>query len=328
MKILFVFPDQSSFILRDLRILRERHDVVDRNIHHVNPFRFLGDVAALTKSDLLFLWFASSYAFPLVLIARLLGKKIVTVVGGYEAVNMPEIDYGAARKPLSRFLKKLLLRLSDRILAVSAASRREIIGNLGISESAITLIYHGFEDIGKETATFKRAVVTSVSGLTQSTWLRKGIYDFVRIAEALPDVSFQHIGDVKSDVTALLGHSLPSNLESTRRVPFDALVENLSAAKVYLQISRHEAFGCSVAEAMLCRCIPVVSNAGALPEVVGDCGIVVESREPTVVAEAVRKALAMPESEGERARQRILMHFSYAARRDRLLEIVESIDRE
>jgi glycosyltransferase involved in cell wall biosynthesis len=92
---------------------------------------------------------------------------------------------------------------------------------------------------------------------------------------------------------------------------------------VYVQLSRHESFGCSVAEAMLCRCIPVVSNAAALPEVVGDCGIVIESRKTPDVVDAVRRALAMPNSEGERARERILNHFPYELRRDKLQETVE-----
>jgi glycosyltransferase involved in cell wall biosynthesis len=323
--ILLVSSDLPSFVARDLKILRERHNVVVRFIHHVNPFRFLSDVHRLWKSDLLFVWFASGFALPLVIAARLLGKRIVTVVGGYEAANEPEIGYGSARSPFLRGLVRWILALSDQVLAVSHSSELLIQRYLAVASNKIRMLHHGFEHISFDADCPKTPKVINVGQVSDETWKTKGIYDFVFAAEQMPDIQFVHIGSLRINVAAKLGRPLPSNLTFIGQVPFEQLGQYLSTAKVYVQLSRHESFGCSVAEAMLFRCIPVVSNAAALPEVVGDCGIIIESRETSVVVDAVRRALAMPDTEGDRARQRILTHFPYERRRDGLLQIIDEL---
>jgi glycosyltransferase involved in cell wall biosynthesis len=70
------------------------------------------------------------------------------------------------------------------------------------------------------------------------------------------------------------------------------------ATMVWVPSLCEEAFGLVAAEAMACGAVAVVSNRGALPEVVGDAGIVAE---PTAEAGAADAAgvLAMPE--GDRA---------------------------
>ena len=53
----------------------------------------------------------------------------------------------------------------------------------------------------------------------------------------------------------------------------DQKLESLmKESKYYVQLSEHEAFGCSVVEAGLFGCKLIVSNRSALPEVVGDYG--------------------------------------------------------
>jgi glycosyltransferase involved in cell wall biosynthesis len=141
----------------------------------------------------------------------------------------------------------------------------------------------------------------------------------------MPDVRFVHIGSLRIDTATKFGRPLPPNFALVGRASTEQLGEYMSSAKVYLQLSRHEGFGCSVAEAMLQGCIPIVSCVAALPEVVGDCGIIVKSRETSVVVDAVRRALAMPDNEGDRARQRIRAHFSYERRRDALLQVISKL---
>jgi len=323
--ILLVCPELASFIARDLKILRERHQVAVRFVHHANPIRFLGDLRALWNCDLLFVWFASVYTLPLLLAARLVGKRIVTVVGGYEAVNKPEINYGSARSPVLRTLVRRILALSDRVLAVSHHSQREIKENLDVAPDKTQMIYHGFEDTASCRQEHKTAIVLGVGRISEETWMRKGFRDFVLMAEQVPDIQFVHVGSLQVNVASKLGRRPPANLNLAGRLSSDQLEHYMASAKVFLQLSRHEGFGCAVAEAMLWRCIPVVSNAAALPEVVGDCGIIVDSRDPETVAEALKRALAMPDSAGERARERILSHFPYQRRRDELLKIIDTL---
>jgi glycosyltransferase involved in cell wall biosynthesis len=84
---------------------------------------------------------------------------------------------------------------------------------------------------------------------------------------------------------------------------------------VYVQASQHEGFGVSVAEAMLAGAIPVVTRAGALPEVVGDAGVVVDDATPAALAAGIRTALDAGPERRAAARERVLAKFPVEARR-------------
>ena len=63
----------------------------------------------------------------------------------------------------------------------------------------------------------------------------------------------------------------------------------MAGSDVFVLTSRHEGFGVPVLEAMRLG-VPVVANAaGALPEVVGDGGLLVDAGDPYAVAEAVAR---------------------------------------
>ena len=96
-------------------------------------------------------------------------------------------------------------------------------------------------------------------------------------------------------------------------------------AKVYVQASLHEAFGCSLAEAMLCECIPVVSRNGAIPEVVGDTGVYFDKLDPGEVAKGIIKALSMSSAYEKKARERIINEYPLEKRKILLLNTLEGL---
>jgi len=101
----------------------------------------------------------------------------------------------------------------------------------------------------------------------------------------------------------------------------------MSRSKVYVQASLHEGFGCALAEAMLCQCIPVVAKSTALPEVVGDCGFYLTSQSPEELAALISKALSADMKLGVRARERIKALFALEKRQDALLRTVGQLGR-
>ena len=102
------------------------------------------------------------------------------------------------------------------------------------------------------------------------------------------------------------------------------LARRYAAAAVYVQASTHEGFGMTVAEAMLAGCVPVVTPVGALPEVVGDTGVVVADPTAEAVADGVRKALALGPDARRQARARVLEQFTLERREHGLLATVRA----
>ena len=113
------------------------------------------------------------------------------------------------------------------------------------------------------------------------------------------------------------------NVHFTGWLSDDDLHATYRRAAVYVQASRHEGFGLAVAEAMLAGCVPVVMNVTAMPEVVGDAGVLIESQDPQEVADGIRRALELGPEAANRARERILTAFPMERRRDGILGVVD-----
>jgi glycosyltransferase involved in cell wall biosynthesis len=78
-------------------------------------------------------------------------------------------------------------------------------------------------------------------------------------------------------------------------VPDDALPAVYSRAVLHVSPSFYEGFGMPTLEAMACGVVPIVSNRSALPEVVGEVGLLVTPEEPDSICRAMRYALEQPD---------------------------------
>lgn len=104
-----------------------------------------------------------------------------------------------------------------------------------------------------------------------------------------------------AELEAAAAAALPGVGDRVVRVPAvtdHELASLMAGAEAFCLPSLYEGFGLSALEAMACGAPVVVSNRGALPEVVGDAGVVVE---PT--AEQIAGALASLLRDPERARR-------------------------
>lgn len=322
MKILFIYQSLISFVEKDRDILKEENEI--REI----CFNSIVDIYTLIKNiiwcDITFSWFGKLHAFFAVLFSKLLLKKAIVVAGGDDVANETDINYGMFAYWWKKWCPLFVFKQADLVLAVSQYNLRETIENARAKQRKVKLLYHGFDEIkfGLMPGIEKKQVVITVGGVDWERLVRKGYERFVRCAAYLPAVKFVLIGQWHDYSIDHLRKLAPDNVIFTGRVSDMELLKWFSQAKVYVQVSMHEAFGCSLAEAMLCECVPVVSRNAALPEVVGNCGFYVDELTPEVEAVQIEKALAS--DLGESARERIVRKFPLEKRRKSLLYAINN----
>jgi glycosyltransferase involved in cell wall biosynthesis len=100
----------------------------------------------------------------------------------------------------------------------------------------------------------------------------------------------------------------------TGRIGDADLVRHYARASLAVVPSVYEGFGLPAGEAMACA-VPVVSTTGgALPEVVGDAGILVPPAAPAALGQAILHLLDRPQLArelGQRGFERVHRHFTW-----------------
>jgi glycosyltransferase involved in cell wall biosynthesis len=324
--VLLVYHRPSSFVEIDARLLRENWEVGEWRQSH--PFtRPLALLAAVRRSRLVFGWFASWHTLLPITFAWLLGKPSVVVVGGFDLARLPDVRYGNQRGGIRRVVTGWILARATRLIAISHFSLRELGAHASGAAERAVVVHLGVPDpYGALESGDRERLVVTVGIVDERNVERKGHRLFVEAAHELPDVRFVLAGrwDEVAAVEAIRAAASP-NVELAGWLRDDELRALLSRASVYGQPSRHEGFGLAVAEAMLAGCIPVVTRSGALPEVVGDAGIVVDDRTPASFAAGVREALSSDDEARRRARDRVLTEFPLERRRRGLSRVVDEL---
>lgn len=258
--------------------------------------------------------------------ARLLGKPSLLVIGGYDLANMPEIGYGHQRGGIKKWVSRRAMRSAACLVTNSRYSHEEAVRNTVFLKEQVRAIYHGVPDpFGALPQGPRARMVLTVGNVDHSNLQRKGHEVFVRTAALMPDVSFVLAGAWNDDSVDHLRAIATPNVTLTGRLSDEELADYYRRASVYVQASLHEGFGMSVAEAMLAGCVPVVTRVGALPEVTGDTGILVEKPEPAVLAEGIARALGFPDEARAQIRQRILDQFPLEKRGQLLEQLVGAL---
>lgn len=332
MKILFVNNFLTTFTKMDLNILQSCHEVRELSYVPGSPTGFLMSslkaIRGVYWAEAVFSWFGSYHALIPFLLARLFGRKCIVISSGYDVACMPDIGYGNMRPGIHRYIGLAVFRMAHKVFAVSHSSAREATMHANVPPGKIEVIHHGvpitvrseeFNPGGKE------PLVITVGNVERSNLKRKGLSNFVITAKYLPDLQFVVIGKWKDDAIDILRSESPANVKYTDWITFEELQNYMRKASVYVQISAHEAFGMSLAEAMLHGCIPVVSDRGALPEVVGDLGFVVPFGDSQATAVAVRKALSANGNLAMEVHRRIANVFPLQKRHKHLLEAVQRV---
>jgi glycosyltransferase involved in cell wall biosynthesis len=123
-------------------------------------------------------------------------------------------------------------------------------------------------------------------------------------------------------------HQLGVEARLLGTVPSALLRGAYAAALCLVHACEVETFGLSVLEAMACGCAVIAVNGGAVPEVLGETGLLNPAHAPEPFAASVRELLASPDRRlalGRAARQRAVQRFSLTRMQREHAEAIESI---
>ena len=313
----FVHETSSSWILQDLALLRKFADVDDVNY---TGFADSSRVfAAVQRASCVMVWGAAGQAFTTaILFGILFRKRVVVLVNGSEVSSRQARVHPALRASVRFAASRLLLSHADEIIFPSLFSQRE--SELHTRPRSSEVLCHGVDTEYFAPSQGARDLIVTVSS---SDSVRKGVDRFIELARLLPRRRFALVG--RSCYESSVRSDCPHNVRLVGEAPRDELLSVYRSARYYCQLSRHEGFGVAVAESMSCGCVPVVSDAGALPSVVGECGFVVPDGEPSKAAGIIEENWGRCYDLGRLAAARIRDSFSLESRAYQLGHIISKV---
>lgn len=203
-------------------------------------------------------------------------------------------------------------RVAARVIAISRATRDDLIRHYHVPAEKIGVIPHGIDEtftprppdeVDRWLANLglRRPYLLYVGTLQPRKNLARLIAAFDRLAAEHPDLRLVLAGKrgwLAEEIDAALARSPNrSRIDLPGHVPDSALPALYTGCEALALPSLYEGFGLPVLEAMACGAPVVISNRGALPEVGGDAAIVVDPLDTDAIAVGLARALDPAERE-------------------------------
>ena len=283
-------------------------DPVDADVAHAHTW----------YADMAGLWIRTLHRIPL-----------VVTLHSLEPLRPWKADQLGSGYLLSSWIERTAVETADRVIAVSAGMRDDILAHFGADPARVVVIHNGidperFRRTERRDALERYGVrepyVLFVGRITD----QKGIFDLLAAAPRLP-----------KDVQLVLCASAPDTPEIEERlrravagqpnvkwiaemVVHDLLVQLYSHAAVFACPSVYEPFGLINLEAMACGAPVVACGVGGILEVVEDgvTGVLVPPAAPDALAVGLVRVLgdkALAERMGGAGRRRVEAAFSWAS---------------
>lgn len=349
-KLLLIYTNYSSFVKADYEILSSSFQVTRYKFRPEKGgillvVQFIKQIVYLLinclRYDFLLIWFADTHAFLPVLAAKLFRKKSAIVIGGFDAVSIPELNYGlfCANKP-RQILAKFAIRNASFLLPVDGTlventnyyadktgkglpvGVRHFVKGI---KGEIRIVPTGYDPgFWKPVAGIVRhkSVVTVGSIPDWKRWYLKGCDFLAQVAAELPEMPFHIYGVGDAMMAELRKSSLPENLFLHGLVTTEELPAIYSSHQIYAQLSMSEGLPNVLCEAMLCGCIPVGSDVNGIPGVTGDKNLIISEKEIEKALSAFTYAAILAENNSELFINRIKENFPAKNRSIALLSMI------
>lgn len=221
------------------------------------------------------------------------------------------------------------------LVTVSETSRRDIAKAFEIAPEKIEKVYNGIDtEIFSPKKNLERKPLTIMTTASADAPL-KGLGFLIKAIANLktdfPDIKLLIVGKPSkdSDTEKLIKEfHLIKTVNFISGIATSSLVELYNQATMVVVPSIYEGFGFPAGEAMACGSPLISTNGGALPELVGDAGIIVEKGNAQAIADAIRELLNDPCKRQElsrKGRERIERLFNWQQTALNMTKIYESI---
>ena len=289
------------------------------------------------NSDLYISWWGQR-SIPSVLIAKLNNKNSIVIAGGTCVSKMKTIYGYNSRNVFKRLLIKLTLMLCTHIVTVSEYNKKELLELIGDKyNKKTTVIYHCVSDeyFGEsDEADNNEKYFLIISVLEKDNIKRKCINECIEaiylLKEKFPHIKLiiaGHKDNGYDDLNNLIkSKGLESNVSLIGSISEADKIKYLKNAYCYLQPTYHEQFGVALAEAMACGCPVISTNTTAVPEVVGNTGILIDRNDSEKIAQAIEKIYndhPLREELSLKARERAKRLFNYNLKKEKLLNLAD-----
>jgi glycosyltransferase involved in cell wall biosynthesis len=234
-------------------------------------------------------------------------------------------------------MQRKVARQLAHIVTVSECSRRDIAQAFAIDPARITVVHNGIdtETFRPEPGIARNAwqLITTASADQPLKGTQHLLPAFAALCERYPRLQLTFVGKPKPGGPT---EQLIERLRLGDRIQFlhglspDEFRHLYAASAIAVVPSEYEGFGLPAGEAMACG-VPVVStDGGALPEVVGDAGLIVPARNPAALEQGIARLLdneVLRADLAARGRQRVLERFSWARAADAFVDVYRRIGR-
>ncbi|MBI2597090.1 glycosyltransferase family 4 protein [Candidatus Daviesbacteria bacterium] len=250
-----------------------------------------GGLALQTFKDKLDVLFIPSHTLPLI---RKRGLKTMITVHDLGSEYLPSMHQIKQRLYLS-FMQKYQLKTASKIIAVSKATKLDLINKIGIKSDKITVVYEGYDEKRFKIQDLRFKNDIKVNSLRYFLFVgtvqpRKNLERVIRaFSTHLEGEKMQlHLrGGLKLLIAGSKGwlsdeiYKLPKKLGIEDKVKFLGYVPDEKLAYLYKGAialvfpSLFEGFGLPILEAQACSCPVITSNLSSMPEVAGKGAILV-----------------------------------------------------
>lgn len=253
--------------------------------------RFWTQIRLLTEvlvspPDLLFI---PAHTLPVIRRASL---KTVVTIHDLGSEFLPE-HHQFPQKLYLNWSTKFAVSQADALIAVSEATKKDLVKGLKADPKKITTIYEGInQEFFSPKSSEEVTRVRSHFGLTKPYLLFVGTVqprkNLEFLIEAFAESKLKHLELVIAGKPGWLYEKIyaaPKKFGIANKVKFLGFVDSqllpglYSGAEAFVFPSLHEGFGLPLLEALACGCPILAANNSSIPEVVGEAGILFKTSD-------------------------------------------------